>query len=162
MARKCKSKAETETSFMYPSLHHDVVSAVSDTIPSPSFHEEDSNENCRQKFTTHVRGKFKCNNSACTTYFWTSGTVSILIRSYAGNRYNAVIFNQRCRECFGLGTLMLNKNSYVDRVANSLKIWAGVPIERPHYALKSTPPHESNLCEGCKRGLCRQAKSSGF
>jgi hypothetical protein len=45
---------------------------------------------------------------------------------------------------------MLDKNSYINRVANRLEIQAGVAIERPHYALKSTPPHESSLCEGCK------------
>ena len=72
------------------------------------------------------------------------------------NGYNAIIFNQRCESCNGLGTLTLDKNSYVERVAYRLKKWAGVRMEEQHYAGKVGSPHKSELCEGCKRGYCQE------
>lgn len=82
--------------------------------------------------------------------------VTILIRGYPGNGYNAVVFNQRCKSCNWLGVFTLDKNSYVNRVAYRLKKWAGVHVEKQHYNGKTGPPHESDLCEGCKRGVCMQ------
>ena len=158
MARKkfSKSKGETMTSFMFPSLHQDVVNAVSDEITSTWFHKEDSDKNSNNEYSTHVMAKFKCNNDACSTGGWGSKKVAILIKGYPGNGYSAVVFNQRCKSCNQLGTLSLDKKSYVDRVTHRLKKWAGVPMEQQYYASKEGLPHERDLCEGCKRGVCRQ------
>lgn len=85
--------------------------------------------------------------------------VAILIRGYPGNGYNALVFNQRCKSCNWLGNLKLDKESNVDRVVYRLKKWADVPVEQPFFNHKEGPPHESALCEGCKRGVCRQTDS---
>ncbi|KAH8782654.1 zinc-binding domain-containing protein [Diaporthe sp. PMI_573] len=101
-------------------------------------------------------GNFACNNESYSNRGWRSKKVSILIRGYPRNGYNAVIFNQCCESCNGLGTLTLDENSYVERVAYWLKKWAGVRLEQQHYNGKVGPPHKRELCEGCKRGYCQQ------
>ena len=160
MARKKleKLKSETRKSFMFPPLHQHVVAAVSDEITSTWFHTKDSDKDCNNEYSTSIMGRFKCNNNACSGTGWASKMVTILIRGYPGNGYNAVVFNQRCKACHQLGTLVLDsiRDSYVDRVAYRLKKWAGIQMEQKYYAPKEGLPHESNLCEGCKRGVCRQ------
>lgn len=141
---------------MFPSLHRDVVNAVSDQITSIWYHKTDSDNNSNNEHPTHVMAKFICNNNACRTRGWGSKMVAIIIRGYPGNGYNAVVFNQRCRSCDQLGTFTLDTESYIDRVAYRIKKWAGLSIEQPHYSQKEGPPHEEELCEGCKRGVCRQ------
>lgn len=155
----CKSKGETRTSFLFPLLHRDVVRAVSETIESTWFCENDNDEEeeeCNNEYTTHVMGKFRCTNRACSTNGWGSEKVAILIRGYAENGYNAEVFNQRCKSCDMLGTLMLGEQSYVDRVAYRIQKWAGVRMEQQYYAAKGGMPHKKEFCEGCKRGVCRQ------
>jgi len=144
------------TSLMFPSLHQDVINAVSDEIASTWFHEKDSDRDSNNEYSTHVMGKFKCNNNACSTVGWGSKKVAIRIRGYPRNGYNAVVFNQCCKSCNQLGTLTLDEKSYVDRVAYRLKKWAGVPMEHQYYPPKKGLPHKRNLCEGCKRGVCQQ------
>jgi Zinc-binding domain len=146
MTRKkfCKLKGEKRVSFMFPSLHQDVMNAVSDDIASTWFHEMDSDRDSNNEYSTHVMGKFKCNNHACSTDGWGSKKVAILIREYPKNGYNAVVFNQRCKACNHLGTLVLDQESYVDRVTYRLKKWAGVPIEQRYYAPKEGLPHARN------------------
>ena len=77
-------------------------------------------------------------------------------------RYNAVVFNQRCKCCTKLGSLKLDKESYVERVAYRLKKWAGITLEKSYVAPRKGPPHESSLCEGCKRGICPQTNNSWY
>ena len=141
---------------MFPSLHQNVVNAVSDSIASTWFQKNESDEDVDNEYSTHVMGKFKCNNSACTTGGWGSKKVAILIRGYPRNGYNAVVFNQRCKSCGKLGTLALDEQSYIDRIGYRLKKWAGVPMEQQQYASKKGLPHERNFCEGCKRGICQE------
>ena len=159
MARKKsnKQKKETKVSIMFPSLHQDVVDAISDSIISPRFHEHDSDRNSNQRYSTHVMGKFQCKNSACSKGGWASKKVAILIRAYPRNGYNAAVFNQRCQACNQLGTLALDEESYVDRVAYRLKKWADIPVDKPPHSRKKGLPHKSDLCEGCKRGVCRES-----
>lgn len=158
MARKkfIRSNGETRTSLMFPSLHQDVVNEVSNEIASIWFHERDSDHDSNKEYSTHVMGRFKCNNNACSAGGWGSKKVAILIRGYPRNGYNAVVFNQRCLSCNWLGTLTLDEKSYVDRVAYRLKKWAGIWMEKQHHASKKGLPHKSDLCEGCKRGVCRE------
>jgi hypothetical protein len=137
-------------------LHQEVMNVISDEITSARFLENDSDEYSNNEWPTHVMGKFKCNNDACSRDGWYSKKVTILIKGYSRNGYNAVVFNQRCRSCNHLGTLILDKESYIDRVAHRLKKWAGVPVEEPPYSGKEGLPHESSLCEGCKRNFCQQ------
>lgn len=151
------AKGETRTYFMFPLLHKDVVNAVSSKIVSTRFHKNDSDRDSDKEYSTHIMGKFKCNNDSCSTDGWGSKMVAILIREYPRNGYNAVVFNQRCKSCDQLDTMILDEKSYVNRVAYRLKKWAGVPMELQYYARKESPPHESEFCEGCKGGVCRQA-----
>jgi hypothetical protein len=51
----------------------------------------------------------------------------------------------------------MNKHSYVDRVSYRLMVWAGVQMERPNHVVKGTAPHQTQLCEGCKKGICRRS-----
>lgn len=157
-----KPKGETKTSFMFPSLHHDVLNAVSDQIASTWFHENDSDRDSNNNYETHVMGKFKCNDNACSTRGWSSKKVAILIRGFPRNGYNAVVFNQRCKSCNQLGILILDEESYVGRVAYRLKKWAGVPTERQYYAQNKGLPHMEDLCEGCKRGVCQQMNNKEY
>ncbi|KAH8774389.1 zinc-binding domain-containing protein, partial [Diaporthe sp. PMI_573] len=93
----------------------------------------------------------------CSKTQWSSKKVAIRITGYARNGYNAVIFNQYCASCNHLGTLQLDKDSYIDRVTYRLKRWAGVLTEQQHYVRKKTGlPHRSGLCEGCKRDYCQR------
>lgn len=72
-------------------------------------------------------GRFTCNNDGCFKKGWASRKVAIFIRGYPEKGYSAVVFNQRCESCNRLGTLTLDKNSYLERVAYRLKKWVGVP-----------------------------------
>ena len=158
MARKKRSRpeGETRTSITFPSLHQDVSNAVSNEIHSTWFSEKGGDDDSENKYSTNVMGKFRCHNDDCSNNRgWASKKVTILIRGYPENGYNAVVFNQRCKYCDGLGTLTLDKNSYVERVTYRLKKWAGVPMERQHYDGKRGLPHKRELCEGCKRGYCQ-------
>lgn len=151
-----------KTSYMFLSLHQDVANAVSDQITAPQFHTVDSDSAAINKYSTNVMGTFKCNNKSCSHRGWGSKKVAILIRGYSKGRYNAVVFNQRCKFCKTLGNLELDKESYVDRVAYRLKKWAGIAMEKQYVAKKKGLPHESTLCEGCKRGICPKANDSAY
>ncbi|KAF1850817.1 uncharacterized protein K460DRAFT_271884 [Cucurbitaria berberidis CBS 394.84] len=152
-----KSNGKMKTSFMFPLLHRDVVNAVSGDISSTWFNGKPSDRNSNNEYSTHVMGKFICNNKACPTGGWGSKKVAILIRGYPGNGYNAEVFNQRCKSCNRPGSMKLDEDSYVDRVAYRLKKWAGIPMEKQHYERKISLPHEEMFCEGCKRGLCQRS-----
>jgi hypothetical protein len=156
MVRTKSSKPVRGTSFMFPSLHQNIVKAVSHDNISTRFHENNSDEDSNNKYSTHVMGRFQCYNNACSATGWSSKMVAISIRGYPGNGYNAVVFNQRCMACKRLGSFTLDVESYIGRVAYRLKKWAGVSTEQQYYAPKEGPPHERDLCEGCKRGVCRQ------
>ena len=59
-------------------------------------------------------GKFKYNNDAYSADDQGSKKVAILIRGYPKNGYNAVVFNQRYKPYNWLGTLILDKELYVN------------------------------------------------
>lgn len=164
MAKKPTTpKRKPGTTYMFPWLHKDISKAISAAgVSSRWVDKKGSKNDPEEEYPTNVMGKFKCTNDACKSPGWGSKTVSILIRKYPGNGYNAVIFNQRCKECDTLGELTLDKDSYVERVAYRLMKWAGVQMERPHYTAKEGPPHERKLCEGCKRGYCQQRYDEGI
>jgi hypothetical protein len=105
---------------MFSSLHQNVVNAVTNEVTSIWFHENNSDRDSNNKYSTHVMGKFRCNNNICPQSDWNSKRVGILIRGFPGNGYNAEVFNQRCKSCNQLGTLTLDEESYVDRVAYRL------------------------------------------
>jgi hypothetical protein len=148
---------ETREFFMFPGLHPNVTDAVSPEISSIWFNEDDHDDNFDHERLTNVMGKFVCNNNACRKKGWNSMKVSIEIRGYDGNGYNAIVYNQRCNSCNRLGTFELDEQSYIDRVAYRLKKWAGVKTEAPFFNGISTSPHKQAYCEGCKRGKCQES-----
>ena len=108
-------------------------------------------------------GKFRCKNPACTTKGWGSKKIAILIRRYIGDEYNAVVYMQRCKKCNDIGAVVLDQNAYVERVAYRLKKWAGVSMIPPPFgSMKKGLPNKMALCEGCKRGVCRQASDNAL
>ncbi|KAF0322265.1 cytochrome p450 [Colletotrichum asianum] len=156
MARKKPTvHKEREASFMFPRLHQAVATAVADDIGSTWFNQ-DSDQHPVKEWQTRIMGRFTCENEACDNSMWGSRTVATLIRGYSGNGYNATVFNQHCIDCQTLGAFMVDKDCYVERIAYRLKMWAGVEMERPDYNKKEGPPHEQELCEGCKRGYCQK------
>lgn len=155
MARKGTAKSP-KTSFMFPQLHEQILKAASDEVGSAWFNNRDGNHTSICSYETHVMGRFTCTNDNCSNSGWASKKVAIVIRRYPRNGYNAVLFNQRCKICKQLGILSLDEKSYVDRVVYRLKKWAGVEVEPPQYTERIGLPHESELCEGCKRGCCKQ------
>ncbi|KAL8636326.1 MAG: hypothetical protein Q9228_006264 [Teloschistes exilis] len=164
MARKKSTKTTlgTKSSFMFPQLHSSVFHAVSDEIPSPRFNNTDTDKGSHNEYSTFVMGKFQCYNNSCSNTGWSSKKVTILIRGYGNNLYNAVVFGQRCQSCNRLGNLTLDEASYVDRVAYRLKKWAGVATDDHIFSKKEGPPHKSELCEGCKRGYCQRRKDGEY
>jgi len=147
-------------SFMYPELHEKIISLLGNDLEGLKFHEKDTNQGLRNKYQTNIMGKFKCPSKTCPKWGWSSNIVAIVIRSYPGNKYNAVIFNQRCKACNALGVFKVDEDSYAERVVYRLRVWADIPVPRPPYSGKATDPHETEFCEGCKRGVCQ--RSSGY
>jgi len=159
--KSCKQEIETREFFTFPELHHSVAEAVALETSTVWFNESQSSKRHHREHSTQVIGRFLCNNSACKNQLWGSKIVAIWIKEHAHSSYSAVVYNQRCRSCDCLGDLRLDKDCYVERVAYRLKKWAGVEMDQPPFERKKGPPHESRLCEGCKRGICPQVKGSG-
>ncbi|ETN40101.1 uncharacterized protein HMPREF1541_04376 [Cyphellophora europaea CBS 101466] len=148
---------ETRKFLTFPWHHKDILKAVTPNLTCTWVRKGINDRTADREYTTHVMGNFRCINTTCSTSGWSSKKVAIQIRGYTKNGYNAVVFNQRCKECNQLGTLFLDKESYVERVSYRIQKWAGIKVEQPFYASREGLPHKQELCEGCKRGVCRQA-----
>ena len=98
-------------------------------FPGRGSTKKDSNNNSNNDYSTHVMGKFKCNNNACSIYGWGGKKVAILIRGYPGNGFNAPVHNQPRRTRNRLGRICDNEKSYVDRVAYRFDGTAILPLE---------------------------------
>jgi hypothetical protein len=155
-----KPRQETREFFTFKELHPNVTDAVFPEISSTWFNEDEDDEDFDDKWSTHVAGRFTCNNNLCKKRFWYSGTVTIEIKRYEDNGYSTIVYNQRCKSCNWLGTFKLDEQSYIKRVAYRLKRWAGVRVEMPPFNQKQTREHERAYCEGCKRGKCLQGDGS--
>ncbi|KAF2019094.1 hypothetical protein BU24DRAFT_418695, partial [Aaosphaeria arxii CBS 175.79] len=128
---------------MFLGLHADIADEVTGLIPSVWFNPQDSDAGCRRKYSTHVMGKFFCHSRSCQTKCWGSKKVAILIRGYDDHGYNAVVYGQRCKECDRLGRMVLDEDSYVDRVTYRIMRWAGVGEIRDYVGGREGPPHET-------------------
>jgi hypothetical protein len=149
---------------MFPNLHQDVENALSDEsiVPAWWFNHTGGDTDAIKRYSTNIMGRFECRNKGCSKGGWGSKVIAIEIRRYQRNGYNAVVFKQRCRACKKLGAMRLDENSYLERVTYRIKKWAGVEMDTPEYNReKRGPPHESTLCEGCKRGRCPLSGSGG-
>ncbi|KAL4782733.1 zinc-binding domain-containing protein [Aspergillus varians] len=148
--RKIKSP---RTYSMYPNLHSSVSDLLKSTGLMFTFHNGDTDRNCIEQYDTSIMGRFSCHNHNCTTKGWSSKKVAITIRMYPGDKYNARVYHQRCRQCKWVSRPGLDR-SYAERIVYRLKKWNGVDVETPYYDGESKGPHNRNLCEGCKAGHC--------
>ncbi|KAK8036735.1 hypothetical protein PG994_015232 [Apiospora phragmitis] len=143
----------TSTSFTFPQLHQAVLDESLELVPPPRFSKK--LEMAQRQYKTHVTARFTCDHCAAGSV-WSSGMVGIEIRGSHDNQYySAIVYNQRCKRCKGLGSMELDEGTYIERVSYRLKKWAGVKVEAPDYSNKATPPHLSDLCEACKLGRCK-------
>ena len=151
-----KKSINGRTFYVYPGLHKDVAEALSDKVTNVWYRGKRSKAVAENEYQTHVMGKFTCSNGACQTTGWGSKKITIIIRGYSANGYDAKVYNQRCRSCNELGTLTLDESSYVDRVAYRIAKWAGLYVNQHHHSAREGPPHRQDLCEGCKAGVCQR------
>ena len=141
---------------MFPYLHKDITKALSHSMTCTWIRASNSNRAADREYTTHVMGKFRGVTTTCNSNGWSSKMVAIHIRGYPKNGYNAVVFNQRCKACDQLGTLTLDKISYIERVTYRIQKWAGLQLEQSYHGTTKGLPQKGDFCEGCKRGVCRQ------
>ncbi|KAK4163086.1 zinc-binding domain-containing protein [Cladorrhinum sp. PSN259] len=149
---------------MFPNLHQKVKDALEQdpdgavVSPVPSFDGSANFDNHQEVYYTHVMGNFRCSSNKCKREG--SKKVSIEIVRFKKNKYNASVFGQRCEKCNELGMLKLHEKSYVDRVVYRLKRWAGIKPKKPmrRRPLWDKPPHQRQLCEGCKIGRCKESE----
>lgn len=162
--QKPAKKPPTDAVSMYPNLHQDVLNALSEAVsPKPYFNKSGGDDDAIQDYETSIRGKFKCSNEECTGVGWNSNRVSIVIRGYKRNGYNALVFNQKCEACEHFGTLTIDKKAYVDRVRYRLLKFAGVDVKPPPYSHRvDTLPHRQELCEGCRQYRCKHSSMEGY
>lgn len=139
---------------VHPNLHEDVSSILKTDGLSFKYHRSDNDRNSIEQYDTNVMGHFICRNKSCRSSGWGSKMVAISIRLYAGRQYNARVYRQRCKLCDRLGHLVLDDESYVERVAYRLRKWSGIAVQAPYYSGESRGPHQSSLCEGCRMGHC--------
>lgn len=140
---------------MFPTLHDAVQNEVLDDIGPTRFNGNNSDQGANNKYPTTVMGRFTCPNSSCYTAGWGSKTVAVLIRGYRGNGYSAVVFNQRCKTCNALGKLTLHEDSYVERVAYRLRVWAGVDMERRRTLRRRARRTSASSARDASKGIVR-------
>lgn len=139
---------------MFPRLHDHVAALIEPHGLHFTFHANDTDAQCTEIYDTNITGDFTCTNKKCFSSGWGSKVVPITIRMYAGNKYNARVYNQRCKACNWSYKPQLN-NSYAERIAYRLRKWNGVPVETvPYGGKKDDRPHMSEYCMGCAAGRC--------
>lgn len=139
---------------MYPELHDRVSALLEEDGLHFKFYNVDDDTCHIEAYDTNIMGLFTCNQKNCRTKRWSSKKVSITIRMYSEDRYNARVYSQHCKACNSCSRPMLDEKSYVDRVVYRIKKWKGVDVTPPHYSKDAKGGHESALCEGCRAGHC--------
>lgn len=144
---------------LYPALHDEVSQLLGEEGIHCKFRAEDAeddDESIMKAWDTHIMGRFVCPNDSCKSKGWNSKKISITIRLYENGYYNARVYHQQCRPCGSHSRPILDQ-SYAERVAYWLKKWHGVQMEKPPVTMRRDgPPHQSDLCEGCKAGHCKE------
>ena len=152
-----KAKATSaKTRCLYPALHGNVARLLAEDGLFFDFHPVDDASGCLKDYETCVTGRFICRNPNCASSGWSSGKIAVIIRMYAGEKYNVRVYYQRCADCNALSKPSLEAASYVERTSYRLKKWSGIEQEIPPYSGRVQGPHHSELCEGCRDGHCRQ------
>ena len=158
--RDSPAHASVRSWSMHLSLHDEVLQLIAPDGLSVTFFEAGGFEDCTRDYDTHIMGHFTCTNKACRTDRWSSKKIAITIRLYRGERYNAVVWHQRCKRCDTCGKPTLDY-TYAERIAYRLRVWSGIRVEsRGLYHRNVGPPHQKALCEGCKAGHCKDGIES--
>ena len=158
--RDSPAHASVRSWSMHLSLHDEVLQLIAPDGLSVTFFEAGGFEDCTRDYDTHIMGHFTCTNRACRTDRWSSKKIAITIRLYRGERYNAVVWHQRCKRCDTCGKPTLDY-TYAERIAYRLRVWSGIRVEsRGLYHRNVGPPHQKALCEGCKAGHCKDGIES--
>ncbi|KAL3477479.1 hypothetical protein BJX99DRAFT_226296 [Aspergillus californicus] len=89
------------THSMFPDLHGSIIASLQSSNPGLSFtfHCADTYDDSTQDYDTNIMGSFICNNRNCKSSGWSSKKIAISIREYSGERYNARVYHQRCKQC---------------------------------------------------------------
>ena len=148
------SEPKSQSAYFYPWLHPQIARKLKNTAASNWEYERSKKAQFINAYHTHIMGTFTCHNKSCDKDRWTSKKVAIEIRRYQGEKYNAMILNQRCASCRQLGGFELDNKSYIERVVYRIKKWAGVEVEKAVFGEAKGDPHRRDLCEGCRRGIC--------
>lgn len=140
---------------LYPTLHDDVARLLEEEDLALEFYNIDTDEGGLHMHDSNIMGRFICRNGACKSSGWSSKKIAITIRMYPGQKYNARVYHQRCKNCNCISRPILDE-SYAERVTYRIKKWNGVEVESPRISGASKGPHNSLLCEGCKAGHCSE------
>lgn len=147
------SKALPITS-MYPALHPEVSEVLEQAGLHFTFRDGDDEHDILESWDSAVMGRFRCHNAKCAADGWGSKQISLTIRMFPGEQYNAKVYHQRCKRCNSVSKPILDE-TYTERVTYWLKKWNGVRVERPPNSGKvGKGPHQRELCEGCRAGHC--------
>ncbi|KAM5349275.1 hypothetical protein ACJ41O_005782 [Fusarium nematophilum] len=131
---------------MYPALHGKVASLLEEDDLYFTFYDTDDDNTRTESYDTNIMGRFKCYNPKCSSSGWSSKKIAITIRMYEGERYNARVYHQHCKECNSLSRPYAVDESYADRIAYRIKKWNGIEQEVPEYSRHTDAPHEEDLC----------------
>lgn len=143
------------TTYMYPEYHGRIVNEVQNMV----FCNTITESYCTKEYDSNITGTFECNNNKCNGSRWSSKKISITIRMYENDMYNAEVYNQRCKVCGCLGIPQIDVDCYVERVTYRLKKWLGYDVTPPIWNGSTGKPHKSELCEGCKAGHCSSGEA---
>lgn len=143
---------------LHPELHDDVTQSLDGEGIQLYFFNADDEQSKIREWDTNIMGRFICRNKRCPSSGWSSKKVAVTIRMYPEQLYNARVYHQRCKKCNVIGRLILDHECYAERVTYWLKKWNGIQVRRPSSSSRaSSGPHDSELCEGCRVGHCRDA-----
>jgi hypothetical protein len=144
---------------MHPDLHDEVSQRLQINGISLGFYEDGEPDDSIRDYDTYVMGAFTCPNQSCWIQRWTSKIIAISIQLYDDEKYNAIVWHQRCRKCQKIGNLELDVHSYTERVVYRLGKWFGLDAEVPPFSGNTeNRPHRQKLCEGCKNGHCQRGQ----
>lgn len=152
-----RGRKPAKISSLHPKLHDGVARLLKENNLHFDFFNVDDDEGNIRDRDTNIMGRFICYNRGCNSTGWSSKKIAMTIRMYPGQKYNARVYHQRCKNCNSIGRPVLD-GSYAERIAYWMKKWNGIEVEKPFISGGSKGPHNSKLCEGCKAGHCSESE----
>lgn len=165
---------------LYPGLHEAVATVFRPTGLDLKFKTiDDPRETWMLRSAlTKVPARFECLEPSCAAtvrsnrrswqrtvpkYHWRSAAVKVDVRLYAGNKYNARAYYQHCKHCNRVREPIFDgkyEALYVARISERIAEWTEVKVKLPSTNYESSGGgHRTDLCEGCKHGVCHERRS---